>query len=235
MEKRRLVLTPDCVVARGGRVSLTPNGWLAWRPDPTVPSRPLPDEWIFRGLQEGDLTDPAWMLAILTRRGMVWRRYDAFRDDETTPPELALPRLPPVDDATATVHLSEAYEHLTALRGAVNEWLGHQVSGAPLTPWFRRVIHAGMAVFPLDDIALNPQPFAVDLFEAGTLQLFAAMLDYAPLKYCQNETCRRPFYRKQDGNHYGYRQTVGLRYCSRSCANAQNQRVYRRRVSARTR
>lgn len=160
---------------------------------------------------------------------MVWRRYDAFRDDEETPAELALIRLPALDDATALVHLSEAREHLVALRGAATQWVQHQVTGEPLTPQFRRVLRAGMAAFPLDTVALDEQPFAVDLFQAGCLQLFAAVMDVAPVKYCQNETCRRPFYRKQDDTDAGYRQITGVRYCSQSCKNAQDQRVYRRR------
>lgn len=219
-----------CRVIRSGRPTLTRNQWVVWHPDSGREPRPLPHEWVFRGLLDSadDLDDPLWLLAVLDRRGMVWGGLERLRDDETTPAELAYPQLPPRDNPASRVHLSVVHAHLTVLRDAAGQWLGHAQAGVPLPEEFWRLLHAGLAEFTPVQLARSPW-LDVDLFEAGCWQLFQATQDKAPAKQCRNETCRRVFYRKSDPTRYGQHRSVGVGYCTEACRNAQRQRQYRRK------
>lgn len=219
---------PGCVVGRGGHVTLTPAGWLAWHPTPNQPPAPLPAEWIFRGLQDTDLDQDMSLLAVLNEHGMVWDRFDGFRDDTHTPAQLAPHRPTLPDDPAATVHISDAHGYLTALRDLAAQWMSHREHGTELTPWFHRARRYGLRPFPVDCL-LDSDPPVVDLYQAGCLQLLTAMVDHAPLRRCRNETCRRPFWRKTSNTQYGQHWVTGVLYCSEQCKNAQNQRAYRRR------
>lgn len=223
-----VTLLPGCVVSRGGYVSLSPTGWLIWHPLPEQPPAPLPDEWIFRELQDTDLDDDASLLTVLDRRGMVWEQFNGFRDDTQTPAELAPHRPPAPDHPAAIVHIADAHGYLTALRDLAAQWVDHVESGTDLTPWFHRARKHGLRPFLIDCLLDDTQPVA-DLYQGGCLQLLAAMVDHAPMRRCQNETCRRPFWRQSSSPRYGQHWATGVRYCSDQCKNAQNQRVYRRR------
>lgn len=220
-----------CRVIRSGRPTLTPNQWVMWHPAPDRGPLALPHEWVFRGLQDsgGDLDDPLWLLAVLDLRGMVWGGLERLRDDETTPAELAYPRLPARDDPDATVHLSVIHAHLTALRAAASLWLAHSSTGTAPPAGFWRLLHAGLREFTPVQLARSPW-LDVDLFEAGCWQLFQATQDKAPAKECRNEACGRVFYRKSDPTRYGQHRSTGVGYCTEACRNAQRQRQYRRRL-----
>lgn len=77
---------------------------------------------------------------------------------------------------------------------------------------------------PLDGLGLQlPTVYGV-----GVLQLWNALTTGATYRDCANETCRRPFLRQRGRGRY-YSRAAGVTYCSRTCANQQTQRDYRRR------
>jgi hypothetical protein len=221
-----------CLVARGGTPSLTPTGWLAWHPDPTREAQPLPAEWIFRGLQDADLDDDATLLALLDHRGMVWDRFDEFRDDDATPADLAPHRPTVPDDPSATVHISDVHGYLTALHGLADHWLAHLLGHAEPArwDWFTRALGVGLRPFtPRVAVgATLPEP-VVDLYQAGCLQLFNTIADDVPVKRCHNEACGRLFLRKQGGARQGQQWRRGVLYCSDQCQWAQSKRQTRTR------
>lgn len=70
------------------------------------------------------------------------------------------------------------------------------------------------------------------VYQVAVLQLFNDLADQATYRRCANATCGRLFIRQRDGRAQHYDRTQGVRYCSRSCANQQTQRDYRRRQRA---
>lgn len=70
------------------------------------------------------------------------------------------------------------------------------------------------------------------VYEVAVLQLINDLATNADFHICANETCRRPFVRQRDRSRYHSR-TIGVLYCTRSCATSQAQREYRRRQRAR--
>lgn len=67
------------------------------------------------------------------------------------------------------------------------------------------------------------------LTAAMFLQVHAFVSEGLPARRCANEACRQWFTRQQGRAQHGQRRTVGVMYCSSSCAKAQTQREYRRR------
>lgn len=77
----------------------------------------------------------------------------------------------------------------------------------------------------------NPVP---RLSAAMFLQALAFVSDGLPARQCANEACRQWFTRQRGRAQYGQHRTVGVLYCSASCAKAQTQRDYRRRKRAKS-
>ena len=68
-----------------------------------------------------------------------------------------------------------------------------------------------------------------DLSAALMVQLHNLIVDGLEVRRCANETCGRPFTRQRGRAATGQFRTRGVVYCDSTCANAQMQRVYRRR------
>jgi hypothetical protein len=218
---------PPCIVARGGRVSLTPNRWLSWHPDSDVKAERLPPEWVLRQLQTVDLDDPLWLLTVLDLRGMVWSPAERLRNPAETPEELAPAVRPRKDDLYATVHLGDVHALLTALRDAGAQWLAHVRDETPLPASFDWLLHVGTSQFSHVLVDRSDQ-LEGDLFEAGCWQLYGITRDTAPVKRCQNERCGRVYYRQDHRTRYGQSLATGTKYCSTQCREAQKKRVQRR-------
>jgi hypothetical protein len=216
-------------VGRSGTITLTPNGWLMWHPEPQRAALPLPPEWVFRAWSDVNLDDDASILAVLSLRGMVWGGIERVVDDETWPSGQAL-ALPPVDSTFGVVnHIAVVREHLVTLRDLSQRWLDTAVRGADhvgLPDPFWRMLGKGLTSFTPVTLARDPNPL-VDLYEAGCWQLYMAITDGATPKRCLG--CGRVFYRK-DGTS---RRTVDVRYCTERCRGTARMRRYRARSQTR--
>jgi hypothetical protein len=96
-----------------------------------------------------------------------------------------------------------------------------------LQPFHVRVaVEAGHPDYKIGE----PRPNA---FQVAVLQIVNDLVDEVDYKTCMAEGCGRPFARQRDSRSiHGYNRTSGVVYCSRSCANTQTQRQYRRRKRA---
>lgn len=65
------------------------------------------------------------------------------------------------------------------------------------------------------------------------LELFNLIVRDTALAHCANERCQRLFSRQGGRSQKGTHRSIGVRFCSMSCARAQAQRDYRRRRAAR--
>lgn len=222
---------PPCLVARGGRVSLTPNQWLSWHPDPALQAVPLPAEWVIRQLQTVDLDDPLWLMTVLDIRGMCWSTVERLRNPAETPEELGAAVRPPRDDLHARVHLSDVHALLAAVRAAGRQWIRHVRDGDLLPSSFDWLLHVGTRQFSYPLVESSDQ-LEGDLFEAATWQLYSLTRDKAPAKRCQNERCGRVFYRQSSQPRYGQHLTTRVKYCSPQCREAQKKRIARRGTSS---
>jgi|1186.fasta_scaffold25362_2 hypothetical protein len=66
------------------------------------------------------------------------------------------------------------------------------------------------------------------LYSIAVLQMFNDFVDQVDFRRCAAEKCGRTFVR-QRGRGQSYSRTIGVLYCSASCANAQAQREWRRK------
>jgi hypothetical protein len=103
-------------------------------------------------------------------------------------------------------------------------WSDHL--NAALTPFSTRISVEG----PHGEVGL--QHPTTTAYSAMMLQIWNNVADRTPWKVCENETCGRLFGRQQGRAEAGQNRTVGVRYCTNSCAHAQTQRNYRRKKGA---
>jgi hypothetical protein len=68
-----------------------------------------------------------------------------------------------------------------------------------------------------------------DLATALMIQLHNVMVDGLEVRYCRNESCKRPFTRQRGRARKGQYRSSGISYCDAACARAQAQRQARRR------
>jgi hypothetical protein len=73
----------------------------------------------------------------------------------------------------------------------------------------------------------------VDFYSICCLELFNLIVRDTGLAQCANERCQRMFGLQEGRSQKGRHRSVGVKYCSLSCARAQAQRDYRRRHAKR--
>lgn len=81
----------------------------------------------------------------------------------------------------------------------------------------------------VDVVVSAGSPRVRSLFELCAAELYNHIVARPHYKTCANENCERLFIRQRGRAVHGQYRTTGLKYCSASCARAQNQRQYRRR------
>ena len=75
------------------------------------------------------------------------------------------------------------------------------------------------------------QPLATSPVALCT-QLYNLWRNDAAIHVCQNENCRRPFSKHLGRSAHGQHRSRGVKYCSKNCTNAQEQRDRRKRRRA---
>ncbi len=169
-------------------------------------------------------------------------------------PDVPLPH--PRGDASSApmrhvFHVEEIQTHAECIRAATRFWVGHVSGASPSelqtvwpeegfpsptlrTAWntFESVLNAGLRD---QQVRINVSPRADEpafsLYPSLCLQLWNLIDEGAVPRRCGNETCNSPFVRQRDGAEHGQFHTKGVLYCSRTCARAQAQREYRRRLT----
>jgi hypothetical protein len=106
--------------------------------------------------------------------------------------------------------------------------------------WFQTLLRKGL-VHLQPTVTVSARRFGQGTYHYGrvtmetdsvgalTTQLFNLMHEDAPIRWCANEPCGRPFVHQRGRSAAGQYRTTGIKFCSVSCARAQAQRQYRRK------
>jgi len=129
--------------------------------------------------------------------------------------------------------------------GDASESVVEMIYGGPdglAWEWFAHIVRRGLVQFqPTVMVASRNAGIAsravglpsLDLVGALTAQLFNLIVEEAPVRWCANETCGRPFVRQRGRARAAQYRMTGVLYCESACARSQAQREYRRRAKRR--
>jgi hypothetical protein len=250
---------PVPAVSRFADVKLDVGGYLLFQ-DP-VEQVELPPELCLRELFELDTASNDDVLQFLRCYGVLGRRFVGLLPVGGAPAQPPEFRMAPhatnhVRDAALFLKTARALtrhwiavDEGTEIREAwAAEMWGDEgyklrigTAGA-LWDWFVRSMNEGLRAFTVrveypitttSDVRFTlglPRP---DLYSALCLQLANHIAEGLSVRRCQNETCNRRFVRQHDGARHKQNRTIGVMYCSKSCANSQWQREHRRRTRQR--
>lgn len=193
------------------------------------PDVELPEEFVIRELLEQPFDDPNVVVDFLNEFGTV-KLHEIVRTLEWDVTS-ELPKSIPADSWRRYAYVLGLIQH------EARRWVATQ-EGRParlrLTTrldreQFANVLNMGLRQYAVRlEVGRLGQPFP-DLYAALCLQLFNLVVEGLPTRRCVNETCGRSFVRQRDRAVHGQYRTEGVIYCSKQCAKAQNQRVYRRK------
>jgi hypothetical protein len=158
------------------------------------------------------------------------------------------------DDAT----IEDARWWLKTARALARTWSYVQVGKDPVSAWdaegfemiseddlwthFTLALDAGLlpfrarAEFTRDFSGQHQFTYGaplVGLYSAACRQVFNLIVGDATARYCENKTCGRIFVHQLGTTTTERYRSTGLRFCTAKCAQAEKQREYRRRESAR--
>jgi hypothetical protein len=177
---------------------------------------------VHRGLPYGDPPRPgalhvgevAWRLRVLDVCGRV---VVAYRNGDHVAPAWMEQMLP--EPRKELVKMSKPMRE----QRVWTDWLNFM--NPALRRWHVRPVISGLPFGTLDE-------WWPTILEVGALQIINDLVREADYHVCANETCGRLFAR-QVGDSEVFSRRTGVRFCSPSCRNAQQQREHRRRVKVR--
>jgi hypothetical protein len=239
------VITVPAIERRN--VRLVAGKWLVFGPvnrrgDPIVNEEvAVPDELYNRELVDLDLDDAEAIRLFSERFGRLGQPSE-LTDEERTQVKAA------TGVPGGAIHLDDfraRVNQLLFMRGVLLAYStrqpfrahrgGARLSTARALGWFEHFLNEGLRDFHVrvqftrsDADVREP---LTDLYGAMCLQIANHLAEGAEFRECRNETCRRWFVRQRsDRSQYAeLRHSVGVRFCSHSCAKTQTQRDRRRR------
>jgi len=229
-------------------VRLVAEKWLVFGPvnrrgDPLINEEvAVPDELYNRELVDLDLGDAEAIRLFSERFGRLGRPSE-LTDEERRHVKAA------TGISGGAIRLDDFRDraaHLLFMRGVVLAYSNRQpprahrdgvrLSTKQTLGWFEYLMNEGLrdfhvrVQFTTSDAEVR-EPLT-DLYGAMCLQIANHLAEGAKFRQCGNETCQRWFVRQRSerAQYAELRHSVGVRFCSHSCAKTQTQRDRRRRT-----
>lgn len=218
--------------------------------------RELPREFFLRELLALQLDDDEALLALIREYGLPY--IDPRKRLFFPPGEQVLAAYDAYSEALGTIFSLEVPRYtLRLLRACVRHWVASEKDASVLDAWATEGFHwgddevgpwmawanliteaAGAFTFRLlarDETGYGNASPTPGLASCIAMQLLDAIAEDYGVRYCQNETCGRPFVRQLGGAIDGQFRKHGVLYCSPACARAQGARAWRRKDALRKR
>jgi hypothetical protein len=215
----------------------------------------LPQEFFVRELLDLDLGDDQAIVDVTRAYGLahlplheIWSfpltksEHEAFVDWSCARFDLDVPRNTFRALRACSRHWIAALEE----RSVVEAWSAEGIHFRPgsrysaeETAWlaWKRLVGLaleGLLAFQIVYLDSSPPNLAVgerpSLAAGIAIQLLNAIDSEQGVRYCENETCGRPFILQRGGAVLGQFRAHGVKYCEPACARAQANRAYRRRL-----
>jgi hypothetical protein len=163
-------------------------------------------DWEYRA--DGTLEDARWWLKMARALSLMWANA-SIGDTAAAVAAWSEEGFSSQDEEGIWVHFTLALNH-------------------GLNPFHARVEHVA-------PIVLSDEPYVwgglprVDLYSAACCQIFDFIAGREIARRCENTSCGRLFVHQLGGAEFGQYHSMGMRFCSPGCGQAERQRQYRRR------
>lgn len=227
------------------------EGWLLWGDKPRT--HPLPPEFAWRAFREWPIEDEKAVLDLIREHGFVTMPdFDVYWNGVFGPGLWDDGQDGRPDYPGRATRLVDAQRHLLLSQVMTLHWLSVENGSDPLPAWTTSALLPTDAPTEAADIhfalALNrlvaptvtsvtvqtddgdftaTAPHTID--SGVATQVWNGVVERIPPRPCANANCDNHFVRQQGRALSGQNRTIGVQFCSRSCANATYQRELRRR------